>query len=682
MDADGQRTERTWRRTLALAVIGLGLSLTLNGYVSRDGDQAYRLPLLLHRQNPSLFQNDPFVQALDEFNPHTHYLQLLDAASRPFGLSAGLFLLYAATFLLTFIAVDFLARRVWPEVAAWIGVVAAALVFTAKAGNIGTNHLFEPLLLDRMIALAFGWSALALALSGARRLSALSAISIGLAAWVHPSMGLQMGLWLAACWVLWAAVERRAILLWQIAWLGITLVPGLIGMDSSRLFEGLSAEQFRLLTAYVQSPQHMIPRLWRTSQWCAAFCFPALAGFAVFSFRRLRQSGFATSSDRVRQETGTGSESSRCLSPFPAEDSREEMGTANARQRLLIALGLIVVGLIAAAGAIEWVGDLRVTLIQPFRMATVGRGICLILLAPHVLMLVRQDQFLAQCRAAWLFVGLIGDWTLVVVTCIEAAFLGAGWLETSRCRRLGPFGVSAVIAGGLLSLAWHDTESGHVRLLAATVGVLAARAVLGRRSVALTKPRLVRIAGYCWLVPLAALLCPTIAPEPPALVRPLTKFLNARCRFGETPLRDIERLALWCRDHTRPDAVFIGPPGPKTFRLWSNRALAFNRAGSPYHAAGIADWAERFRAHVGFDGTLDAFAEAYLTDHQALERRYDDFTAGELADLARRQKAEYVITETMIPPSAFGPLERLHAEGRFTVYRVRVVVAARSAGTG
>ena len=59
---------------------------------------------------------------------------------------------------------------------------------------------------------------------------------------------------------------------------------------------------------------------------------------------------------------------------------------------------------------------------------------------------------------------------------------------------------------------------------------------------------------------------------------------------------------VWCREHTPADARFIGPPGPKTFRLWSLRSLAFNRAGSPYHAAGLADWAARFRDHVGFDG--------------------------------------------------------------------------------
>src|SRR3954451_11852052 len=83
-------------RWLAFFLI-LGLYLTLRGYHSRDSDQAYRLPLLLHRQDPRLFADDPFVRAFDAFNPHRGYLALLDWTSRPLGLSAGLFSLFVLT---------------------------------------------------------------------------------------------------------------------------------------------------------------------------------------------------------------------------------------------------------------------------------------------------------------------------------------------------------------------------------------------------------------------------------------------------------------------------------------------------------------------------------------------------------------------------------------------------------
>src|SRR4051812_32191334 len=92
-------------RWLAFFLI-FGLFLTLRGYHSRDGDQAYRLPLLLHRQDPALYADDPFVRAFDAFNPHRGSLTLLDVASRPLGLSAALAGLFAATFALTCLGID------------------------------------------------------------------------------------------------------------------------------------------------------------------------------------------------------------------------------------------------------------------------------------------------------------------------------------------------------------------------------------------------------------------------------------------------------------------------------------------------------------------------------------------------------------------------------------------------
>src|SRR5947209_2516582 len=125
----------------------LGLYLTLRGYHSLDGDQAYRLPLLLHRQDPALYADDPFVRAFDAFNPHRGYLALLDLASRPLGLSAGLAALFGLTFAVTCLGIERLARASWPEAGPGVGVVAVVLILLAKAGNVGTNHLFEGMLL-------------------------------------------------------------------------------------------------------------------------------------------------------------------------------------------------------------------------------------------------------------------------------------------------------------------------------------------------------------------------------------------------------------------------------------------------------------------------------------------------------------------------------------------------------
>ena len=50
------------KRRLVLVLFALGQYLTLRGYHSRDGDQAYRLPLLLARQAPALYPHDPTLR--------------------------------------------------------------------------------------------------------------------------------------------------------------------------------------------------------------------------------------------------------------------------------------------------------------------------------------------------------------------------------------------------------------------------------------------------------------------------------------------------------------------------------------------------------------------------------------------------------------------------------------------
>jgi hypothetical protein len=144
-----------------IVILFLGIYLTLRGYHSRDDEQAYRLPLLLHQQDPALFAHDPFVRSFDAFNSDRGYLAVLDAASRPLGLSMGLFVLFALTFAATCVGFDRLARAVWREAGGVVGLVAIGLVLTAKVGNIGTIHLFEAMLLDRLMAIALGWLALA-----------------------------------------------------------------------------------------------------------------------------------------------------------------------------------------------------------------------------------------------------------------------------------------------------------------------------------------------------------------------------------------------------------------------------------------------------------------------------------------------------------------------------------------
>jgi len=674
LSEDAPRDGRHLSRWLVIAVI-LGLYLTLRGYHSFDGDQAYRLPLLLHRQDSRLFAGDPFVEAFDAFNPHRGALLVLDLVTRPLGLSAGLFIVFVATFVATCLGVDRLAQGIWPEAGSNVGLVAVGLVLAAKAGNIGTNHLFEAMVLDRLMALALGWLALAEVVVRPARGRWRAVAAVGAAALVHPSVGLQLAMLLAASWVVWCLLGRwmevdlRTALLGLLG-LAVAVLPGLAVnlLPGPSLVGNMPADVFWLLSVELQSPQHMLPHLWRMPQWLAWGCYLVLAALAILDRRRPR------SAEPAATESGT-----TCPSP-----------SVPARLRLTASLAIILAGLGAAWYSIEVGHQVRVTVFQPFRMATVMRGIALVMVAGRLVWLWRRGGWLGRMRAILVATALTGDWLLVVVTSAELAVsatqaIRARLFPSESGRVIDAAVLLGMLALGLNFLAHHDTEYGHIPLLAASgsglliglMGRLRRHVRPGAGHLAWTPARLRAAFALAWAVPLASLLAATVPLDRALSRHPLVRGLIGRCRFAAVPADDVERLALWCRDHTPATARFIGPPGPKTFRLWSLRSLAFNRAASPYHAEALADWFARFQDHVGYHGPPDQFVRSYQADRHGFEARYQALGDAERAALARRQGATHVVAAA---PEARGeqagcrpgrgPLELLHVEGHYAVYRL------------
>ncbi|MDG3006379.1 DUF6798 domain-containing protein [Paludisphaera mucosa] len=652
---DGCRIEARGRRDVGpawgLVLLAFGAYLTLKGYHSLDGDQAHRLPLLLHSLDPRLYADDPFVRSFDAFNPHRGSLRLLGAMTRSVGLPATLFALFALTFALSVWGFFRLAAAFWPGRAEAAGWTAVVLFLAAKAGNIGTNHLFEAMLLDRLMALALAWTAAAALVENPRKGWWTSAIALGAAAWIHPSLGLQLALVFSGSWLAWVLFGSRTQTSWPlairaVAATSLAIVPGLVDnlAPFGNLREGLKPETFRVLTVELQSPQHMLPHLWRQPQWLAAAAYLGLVAAALVGLRRAGEDA----------------------------DSEHE---SSPRWRLLLMLGVVLTWLAGAWAAVEGIGHVGATVFQPFRIATFGRGLALVVASGHVVGLWRRGGLADRLRAVLIPVACTGDWLFAAVVAIELVMT----LLEAAGERIGS-GTRDVVLVGLLAwagafLARHDTERGERALAAAVVGGLALGAA-GRRlpSFSLTwTPRRHRWAtAAAWAFPAAALVGGLLpASHPPAGSR-FVRGLVAHCRFAPVPIDDVEELATWCRWNTPESARFIGPPGPKGFRLWSHRNWAFNRAGSPYHAQGLRDWYERFRDHVDFDGPPAAFVRAYLDGRHRLEARYDGLSDDQLAALAQRQGADYVVAGADRPrATADGPLERLQQRGEYAVYRVR-----------
>ena len=71
------------KRVAFALLLLLGLFLTFRGYRSREGDQAYRLPILIHETDGETLNDDPFVGYFNAFNPHKGSLLLLKWAGKP-----------------------------------------------------------------------------------------------------------------------------------------------------------------------------------------------------------------------------------------------------------------------------------------------------------------------------------------------------------------------------------------------------------------------------------------------------------------------------------------------------------------------------------------------------------------------------------------------------------------------
>jgi hypothetical protein len=663
-------------RWLVFALI-LGLYLSARGYHSFDGDQAYRLPLLLHRQDARLFADDSFVRAFDEFNPHRGSMIVLDLATRPLGVAAGLFSLFVLTLAATCRGVEVLARGICRDGGRTVGLVAVGLVLAAKAGNIGTNHLFEAMVLDRLMAFALGWLALAQTVVEPQRTRWRTIAAIAGATWIHPSAGLQLAMVIAASWAAWLVLGRWTEINIRLALAGclgmaVAVVPGIaINLAPGKALLGdMPAELFWLLSVELQSPQHMLPHLWRMPQWLGFASYLVMASLALLNVDRIKKSGASE----------------------PRESQTLPDGQRAVKIRLVVTLAIIIAGLSGAWIAIEVLHLVRVTVFQPFRMATVARGIALVMLSGRVVALWRTGSFLGSLRAILICASVAGDWRMVVVT---IAGIGVSLARAARVRLVRHARWQAIdlaVYAGLLALGinflgHHDTESGHVPLLMAVVlGIVAGlwklrqsqpdRGLIGNWTWTPRRFRLALVAA--WALPLVSLFAGLIPADHRLGQLAVVRSLINRCRFPPVPADDIERLAVWCRDHTPERARFVGPPGPKTFRLWSQRNLAFNRAASPYHAEALADWFARFSDHVDFHGTPAAFVRAYVADRHGFEARYDRLGAAKQAALARRQRAEYVVALAPEPGQHpdlgtrnADPLELLHVEGRYAAYRVK-----------
>jgi hypothetical protein len=156
-------------------------------------------------------------------------------------------------------------------------------------------------------------------------------------------------------------------------------------------------------------------------------------------------------------------------------------------------------------------------------------------------------------------------------------------------------------------------------------------------------PRTRRYAAGALLVVAAgaaAIAASTGLLAPPTLRSPIG--LKVAGLQGDDPA--YVALAVWARDNTPRDAVFLVPPDEESFRVRGRRAIVINYKGVPQLSAELPEWRDRLQAVLGLDTAgLLALPRPMGRTLQAIRARYDALPPEHHVAVAGKYGARYLV---------------------------------------
>ena len=565
------------RKDLWGFLLVLGTATTLFGYQALRGDQASRLFHVLAQVDPTLYRNDWYVQAYKGMNPHAPYFNTLGAMIEAVGLSNALQLAYLIFMSVLFIGSVLLYRALRPQDSEWAGWLAAIAVIFCHTGDLGTNPIFESQFKPRQFANALALLSFALLMKRPFRASqALGAgVFVTLALLAHIGVGILVvgffGL-VVAWWMFQGSVSKRDGAIFLLLDAAALLTRlPYLLRVDSRLSS--TPDQIALVKQFYIFTHmgHFYPPSWPVEVWLGAL---ALVLFALGC------------RDKIDLQV------------------RRPLRSAGIIVGLLLTLGLVFSSVLFVY---------KIVLAQPFRLTTVTRAVLSVVLSIRLVSLWGEEKAtMGKPRALFLLASLTNDWAFVVASVSE--LVGA---RLPRSHALLPW------FSALAVTVWIEPKTGALQLIALALGLL----------IQLLKPSekvLPLVALLSLSLPLTLFLAQRITPD-----APWVKSMAVRWLFMESPGIGVEPIALWARQNTDPDAVFLTPPGVAGFRLWSRRAVVLDFTTPPLSAPEIRVYKSRRSELL-----------KYLASHPQADigNLYQTLTAEELLDYATRYGATHIVT--------------------------------------
>lgn len=314
----------------------------------------------------------------------------------------------------------------------------------------------------------------------------------------------------------------------------------------------------------------------------------------------------------------------------------------------LIVLAVYAPQLLAATGATDQAVRLLVEFHAPghfdgLKLAVRIPEIALWLVAAYAAL--RALDATPELRMLWRFSLIAG--AIVSVTAALIAIPALQGLTQAFWSRMAPyalFGCQVIVAAALVRPVRWTVAAWFAPAIVATLFYdRGTPLMIIGGAVALTAAVLARRPSVLVVVVLAAALWKS----------PRGRGLDGRLAVNRTELA----LETWSREHTPVDALFLIPPELGRFRLLSRRAVVVDTKSPPLRADLLVAWYQRLCAVARVDS-------ARTTDE--IVARYHKLSADELADVAHRFGADYIVVRAPMP--GLGVPE--FANDAFAVYRV------------
>lgn len=238
---------------------------------------------------------------------------------------------------------------------------------------------------------------------------------------------------------------------------------------------------------------------------------------------------------------------------------------------------------------------------------------------------------------------------------VASLAVSATGLVIAACRPLAP-----AAADQLLRFYWFRSADGLVPLAAAVLvidwlrwGPVAEEARSPQRRPAVATACILLAAAVCWDLAMQQGHWPQ---ADGAVANRADKHVDAD---------DWQETCTWIAENTPEDAVFLTPRGAATFTWWTSRAEVVSWKNMPQDPDSVVAWRQRI---------FDLFSPEGNDSLKGLERSTASLGEARVREVAERYGADHIVVPQKVIEEQGEPLpdaERLHANGGYSVYRIR-----------